>query len=456
MTKEEKYYTKMTKTPIAKLILILGIPTTISMLITNLYNLVDTYFVGTLGFSQQGATGILFTLQCIIQAIAFMLGQGSGAYVSKTLANKDSKTASKYVSSAFYLGALLGLILMIIGLIFLEPFMKLLGSSDTILPYAKEYGLWVLISSPFMICSLILNNNLRYEGLSFASMIGLGAGAIINIFGDYCFINILHLGVFGAGMATAISQIISFFILLIFFLKKAQSKISLKFVSTKFTIYSQIILCGFPSFIRQGLTSISSGILNNLTKVYGDTAIAAMSVVNRYSSFVLCVGLGIGQGFQPVASFNYQAKEYKRVKQSMLFTIKFGIIAVGLLALIGLSFPSAIISLFQKNIEVISIGKFAMIASSIGVIFLPISVTTNMLYQSIRKSTTASILALLRSGLILIPILFLLETLFGLKGIQLSQPVADILTSLISIPFMLHFLYKTPNSIKDEQQKNAY
>lgn len=449
MTKEEKYYEKMTKTPIAKLVLLLGIPTTISMLITNLYNLVDTYFVGTLGESQQGATGILFTLQCIIQAVAFMLGQGSGAFVSKCLANKDSKEASKYVSSAFFIGGFVGILLMAGGLIFLEPFMKLLGSTNTILPYAKDYGLWVLISCPFMICSLVLNNNLRFEGLSFVSMIGLGTGAIINIFGDYYFVKVLGMGVYGAGLATASSQIISFFILLIFFLTKAQSKISFKYISLKIKTYTEVCLCGLPSLIRQGLTSISSGILNNLTKVYGDAAIAAMSIVNRYSSFVLCVGLGIGQGFQPVASFNYQAKEYKRVKKSMTFTLKFGIIAVGALALIGLLMPEQVLRLFQKDIEVIKIGKFAMIAASIGTMFLPISVTTNMLYQSIRKSTIASFLALLRSGLTLIPMLFLLSALFNLKGIQSAQPVADILTSLISLPFMIYFLFKTPNSIEE-------
>ena len=449
MTKEEKYYEKMTKTPIAKLVLLLGIPTTISMLITNLYNLVDTYFIGTLGESQQGATGILFTLQCIIQAVAFMLGQGSGAFVSKCLANKDSKEASKYVSSAFFIGGFVGILLMAGGLIFLEPFMKLLGSTNTILPYAKDYGLWVLISCPFMICSLVLNNNLRFEGLSFVSMIGLGTGAIINIFGDYYFVKVLGMGVYGAGLATASSQIISFFILLIFFLTKAQSKISFKYISLKIKTYTEVCLCGLPSLIRQGLTSISSGILNNLTKVYGDAAIAAMSIVNRYSSFVLCVGLGIGQGFQPVASFNYQAKEYKRVKKSMTFTLKFGIIAVGALALIGLLMPEQVLRLFQKDIEVIKIGKFAMIAASIGTMFLPISVTTNMLYQSIRKSTIASFLALLRSGLTLIPMLFLLSALFNLKGIQSAQPVADILTSLISLPFMIYFLFKTPNSIEE-------
>lgn len=451
MTKEEKYYEKMTKTPIAKLVLLLGIPTTISMLITNLYNLVDTYFVGTLGESQQGATGILFTLQCIIQAVAFMLGQGSGAFVSKCLANKDSKEASKYVSSAFFIGGFVGILLMAGGLIFLEPFMKLLGSTNTILPYAKDYGLWVLISCPFMICSLVLNNNLRFEGLSFVSMIGLGTGAIINIFGDYYFVKVLGMGVYGAGLATASSQIISFFILLIFFLTKAQSKISFKYISLKIKTYTEVCLCGLPSLIRQGLTSISSGILNNLTKVYGDAAIAAMSIVNRYSSFVLCVGLGIGQGFQPVASFNYQAKEYKRVKKSMTFTLKFGIIAVGALALIGLLMPEQVLRLFQKDIEVIKIGKYALIAASIGTMFLPISVTTNMLYQSIRKSTIASFLALLRSGLTLIPMLFLLSALFNLKGIQSAQPVADILTSLISLPFMIYFLFKTPNSIEEEK-----
>ena len=308
MNKEEKYYHKMTKTPIAKLVLILGIPTTISMLITNLYNLVDTYFVGTLGKSEQGATGILFTLQCIIQAFAFMLGQGSGAFVSKSLANKDSEKASKYVSSAFFIGALIGILLMAGGLIFLDPLMRLLGSTNTILPHARDYGMWVLISCPFMICSLVLNNCLRFEGLSFLSMIGLGVGAIINIFGDYYLISIKDMGVYGAGLATAASQIISFFILLYFYFTKAQSKISFKFISMKFIYYKEICLCGLPSLIRQGLTSISSGLLNNLTKPYGDGAIAAMSVVNRYSSFVLCVGLGIGQGFQPVASFNFKQK----------------------------------------------------------------------------------------------------------------------------------------------------
>ena len=202
MEKSEAYYNKMKNTPIAKLVIILAIPTTISMLITNVYNAVDTYFVGTLGDSQQAATGILFTLQCIIQAFAFMLGHGSGTYAAKKLAEKDVNGASTYVSTAFFNGLIVGTLLLVFGLFFIDPFMTILGSSDTVLPYAREYGMWVLIAAPFMITSLIINNNLRYEGKAFYSMIGLVSGALLNIFGDYLFINVMKLGVFGAGMST--------------------------------------------------------------------------------------------------------------------------------------------------------------------------------------------------------------------------------------------------------------
>ena len=453
MTTAEKHYKKMTETKVSKLVTMLGIPTIISMLITNIYNLVDTYFVGTLGKSQQAATGVLFTLQCIIQAIAFMLGHGSGTYVSKALADKDIKESSKYASTAYYVGGILGILLMVFGLIFLEPFMKMIGITNTILPYAKDYGLWVLISCPFMVWSLVLNNNLRYEGKAFYSMIGLCAGGVLNIFGDYLFVNVYHLGVFGAGMSTGISQIISFILLYIFYRKFAQSKISIKNISREWLVYLQIFKAGFPSLIRQGLTSISSGILNNLCKPFGDAAIAAMSVVNRFSSFIMCVGLGIGQGFQPVAAFNYQAKQYTRVKKAMIFTIVFGTILVSILGIFGIVIPEKIIYLFQHDPEVIDIGIFAMRMASIGVIALPLSVTANMLYQSIRKSGVASFLALLRSGLIFIPTLFILRYSFGLTGIQLAQPISDIISSLISIPFILHFIYKTPNTIQIDMEK---
>lgn len=450
MNAADQHYEKMTKTPVSKLIVRLGIPTTISMLITSIYNLADTYFVGTLGESPQAATGILFTLQAIIQAIAFMLGHGSGSCVAGALAKKDTKEASTYVSTAFFTGAAAGTLLTVLGLIFLTPFMYLLGSTDTILPYAKDYGMWVLIAAPFMICSLILNNNLRYEGKAFYAMIGLTTGGILNIFGDYYLIRILDMGVYGAGLSTAVSQMVSFTILFFFYRSKAQSSIRIRYISRKFGMYFTICRVGFPSLIRQGLSSVSSGILNNLTKPYGDAAIAAMSVVNRFSAFVMCVGLGIGQGFQPVSSFNYQAGEYARVKKGLVFTTFFGLGLVGLLAAAGFVFADPIIQIFQKSSEVIRIGVPALRYATLGLLFLPISVPVNMLFQSIKKAETASFLSLLRSGLLFIPTLLVTVHFFGLLGVQISQPIADCLTGLISVPFIVHFLRSTPDSASEK------
>jgi len=440
LTEADRYYQKMTQTPVSRLIVKLGIPTTISMLITGIYNLADTYFVGTLGESPQAATGILFTLQCIIQAIAFMLGHGSGTFVSKALADKNVKEATTYVSTAFFVGAAAGTLLTVVGLSSLTPFMRLLGSTETILPYARDYGLWVLLACPFMICSLVLNNNLRYEGKAFYAMIGLTTGGILNIFGDYLLIHVFQMGVFGAGMSTAISQFISFLILLFFYLRMAQSTISIRAVSRRLSDYLGILRVGFPSLIRQGLTSISGGLLNNLTKPFGDAAIAAMSVVNRFSSLVMCVGLGIGQGFQPVASFNYRAKELKRVKQGLIFTTVFGFVLVFILSLFGFIFADPIIHIFQESEDVVRIGIPALRYACVGLLFLPLSVPVNMLFQSIRRAGVASFLSILRSGALLLPTLLILSNTIGLTGIQLSQPISDLLTGICSIPFIVYFL----------------
>ncbi len=440
MTDTKEYYTKMTQTPVSSLIIRLGIPTTISMLITSIYNMADTYFVGTLGKSAQAATGILFTLQAIIQAISFMLGQGCGTMVSKGLADQNKKEASIYASTGFFTGTFLGFLLCITGLINLKPFMKILGSTQTILPYACQYGFWVLVSCPFMVGSLVLNNCLRYEGMAFYSMIGLTTGGILNIFGDWILVG--RMGVFGAGLSTAVSQTISFGILLFYHIKKAQGKISIKNISKDGKVFLTISKIGFPAMIRQGLSSISHGLLNNLTKPFGDAAIAAMSVVNRFSMFVMCVGLGIGQGFQPVASFNYQAKKYDRVKKGLLVTGGVGLIFVSILAIPGLIFADKIIYVFQKSQDVVQIGTYALRWATVGVMFLPLSVPVNMLYQSIRKPGISSFLSLMRCGLAFIPTLIITTHFMGLTGIQISQPIADIISGLVSIPFSIYFIKK--------------
>ena len=440
MTNADAHYVKMTQTPVAKLILQLGIPTTISMLITSIYNMADTYFVGNVGESAQAATGVLFTLQAILQGIAFMLGHGGGTYVSKYLAERDTKTATMYISTSFFTGAIVGLVISMVGLCFLEPLVLLLGSTQTILPHAMDYGFWILIACPFIICSLILNNGLRYEGKAFYAMFGLTTGGILNIFGDYVLVSRLGLGVYGAGLATAVSQIISFFILLFMYLKMAQSSITPKAISKSGEVYFSICRVGLPSLIRQSLNAMTSGVLNNMTKAFGDAAIAAMSVVNRYSQFLMCVGLGMGQGFQPVAAFNYQAKKYSRVKKGLVFTMAFGFVFIGGISLVSIFLAEPIIGIFQKAPEVISVGSVALRFAAVGMMFAPLSVPVNMLYQSIQQPTISSVLSLIRSGAITIPLLLIAVPLIGITGVQIAQPTADIVAGLISLPFIIRFL----------------
>lgn len=448
----ELYYKKMTETPVAKLVVRLGIPTTVAMLITSIYNLVDTYFVGTLGESAQGAIGILFTLQSIIQAVAFMLGHGSGTFVAKELANKDVKKATTYVSSAFFVGAAIGVVFLAVGIAALNPLLKLLGATDTILPYARDYGLWVLIACPFMICSLVLNNNLRYEGKALFAMIGLGTGGILNMLLDWLFVFGCGLGVFGAGMATAISQAAAFVILLILYLKKAQSTISFRSVSRSAKLYFAVFKNGLPSLIRQCLNSVSGGILNNLAGQYGeaidaaDATIAAMSIVNRVANFVMCVGMGISQGLQPVASFNWQTQRYKRVKNALVVTILICLACVAVLAVPIVIAPQFAVRIFQKDETVVEIATPALRYAMLGLAFMPLFIPVNMLFQSIRKAGIASFLALLRSGLIFIPMLYLLTYLWQITGLQIAQPVSDVLTALVNVPFLIWFLKSSPKT----------
>lgn len=443
MTNSEEHYRKMTETPVSKLILNLGIPTTISMLITNIYNMADTYFVGMVGESAQAATGILFTVQAIMQGIAFMLGHGGGTYIARALAKKDAQEATTYISSCFFTGGSIGILIGVLGLLFLQPLVRFLGSTETIVPHAMDYGFWILSAAPFIICSLILNNGLRYEGKAFYAMFGLTAGGLLNILGDYVLVMRMGLGVYGAGLATAVSQVVSFLILLFMYLKMAQSTIKLSAMSKNLKLYLSVARVGFPSLIRQGLTSVTTGVLNNMTKPFGDAAIAAMSVVNRYSNFLMCVGLGMGQGFQPVASFNYQAERNDRVKKGLLFTTTACVVLVGSLSILSLIFAEPIIAVFQKHPQVIEIGAKALRFAAFGMLFMPLSVPVNMLYQSIQQPTVSSILSLVRSGAVTIPLLLIGVPLLGLTGIQIAQPTADVLAGLLSIPFILRFLHST-------------
>ena len=438
-------YRKMTETPIPKLVLTLGIPTTISMLVTNIYNMADTFFVGTLGTSASGATGVVFGLMGIMQAFGFMLGHGAGSNISRRLGSREVDKARMYAATSFYASLGAGLLILLFGFCFQDPLLRLLGSTDSILPYARDYSTWILLAAPAMAGSCVMNNILRYEGKATFAMCGLVSGGLLNILGDYLLIQVFSLGISGAGISTAVSQYISAGILLVpFVTKKVQSRVTPRFVSHRFGDLLTILITGLPSMMRQGLGSISTMVLNGCAGPYGDAAIAAMSIVSRVMNFLFCIGLGVGQGFQPVSAFNYGAKKYSRTKDAALFTCFFSMVVLAVAAAFGWVFAGPIVTLFREDPDVIAIGTFALQAHCIALCFLPISVCGNMLFQSIGKSGRATFLASSRSGLFFIPIVLLLNWCMGLTGLQIAQAVADILSALVTLPLVWSFLRHLP------------
>lgn len=454
--RQKAQFQKMTETPIAPLVLKLGIPTTISMLVTSIYNMADTFFIGQYGAgvvdplvtdveaastSASGAVGVVFGLMAIIQAFGFMYGQGSGSISSRALGAKEVDKASKYSSTGFFAALLTGAAMTILGLLLLDPLMRLLGSTETILPYARTYGLYILLAAPFMCSSCVLNNVLRFEGQAAFAMIGLASGGILNIFGDWLLMSQFRMGIQGAGISTAISQLISFSLLLSMFLRgKTSGKLALRNVSKDFNDLVLICKTGLPSLVRQGLTSVSTMLLNDRAGLYGDAAVAAMSIVNRVCFFTFATALGIGQGFQPVCAFNYGAKKYGRVRKAFLFTFLVGEVFLGVVALVGIWFTEPLVRIFRDDPEVVRIGALALTAQFIGQLFQPLSVCTNMLFQSVGKVGIATLMSMLRSGLFFLPVLLITSAVLGLPGIQCSQGIADILTMFVAVPFVLRFL----------------
>ena len=441
----EMQYKKMTETPISRLIITLGIPTTVSMLITNVYNMADSYFVSQTDLSAGGATSIVFGLMAIIQAFGFMFGHGAGSNISRMLGGKNTERAGKFASTGFFSAISSGILIMLFGLCFLKPLMLLLGSTDTILPYASSYARFILIAAPVMTGSCVLNNILRYEGKAILAMAGLTTGGLLNMLLDPIFIFKLNMGISGAGLATAISQYISFFILLFMFISgRTQSKINFRSFRPNREFLGNIVVTGLPSLARQGLGSVSTMVLNAQAKPFGDAAIAAMGYVGRTSNLIFSVGLGIGQGFQPVSGFNYGAKKYSRVKKGTLFTMAFGSAFIGIVSVVCFCFAPDIIGIFRHETEVIEIGAFALRIQCIALVFFPVSVVATMLFQSIGKSSFALILSCLQSGALFIPLCVILSRCFGVIGIEIAQPVAYVLASVVSAPMLVRFLKRLP------------
>lgn len=435
--RKAKEFKRMTEKPVFGLVLRLCIPTTCSMLITSIYNIVDTLFVSSLGNTQTAAVGVVYSIQSIIQAVGFGFGMGAQSLISRLLGQRKNEEADLYASSGFVAAFLIGFLIMIAGLVDLPFVMHLFGATDTALPLACEYGRIILIGAPVFCSSFVINNVLRAEGKAAFSMVGLCSGGVFNILLDYTFIVKLRMGVTGAALATILSQLFSFSILISFFIrKKSAIRLNITKASRNIRDYLLIIKTGLPTVFRQSLGSLATTLLYIAVRPYGDAAMAAVSIVNKVYMLIRSSLVGIGQGFQPVAGYNYGAKLYERVRQAFKTAILIGTVYGITMAFLVFMYAGNIMAVFRPgDVEVIGIGEAMFKFLSIPLIVLGYSTFINQLYQSLGFVVPATFLASLRQGIFFIPLILILPACFGLLGIQIAQSVSDMLTFLVSIPF---------------------
>ena len=432
----------MLNMPVSRVIPQLAVPTIISMLITSIYNMADTFFVSQLGTSASGAVGVIFSAMSIIQAIAFTIGMGSGTNVSQALGAGDEERAQQFVSVAFFTAFAVGVLLAAMGLANLDALVRFLGATETIAPYARDYATYILYAAPFMMCSFVMNNHLRFEGLATYAMVGITTGGLLNIVLDPLLIFGLGLGTAGAAIATAISQLVSFVILLLMTNLRADAiSISPRRFAPSLRIYGRILYNGVPSLGRQGIASISTILLNTTAGAYGDAAIAAMSIVSRFVLFINSSVIGFGQGFQPVCGFCYGAGKYKRVREAFWFCVKVATVILLVLGGISMLLSEPIITAFRRDdAQVIAIGTLALRLQLVTLPLWGFIVMSNMFTQSIGYGVRATIISISRQGLFLIPALLILPRLFGLPGIQCAAPISDLCAFLLSLIVVMSIL----------------
>lgn len=431
-------YTYLTEAPVHRVILTMAVPTIISMLVTSLYNIVDTFFVGQINTQSTAAVGIVFSVMFFINSFGFFFGHGSGNYISRELGAKRHEKAEKMASTGFFFSLIFGFFFFIIGELLLHPLSIWLGSTSTILPYTEQYMGIILIGAPFMTSSLTLNNQMRLQGNARLAMYGIVTGAVLNCLLDPLFIFVFNWGIRGAALATIVGQIISFIILLFMTYKPGNIGIYWHNFIPSWKAVKEIFYGGSPSLSRQGLGCIATIALNIAAGVYGDAAIAAMSIVNRITMFVMSTVVGLGQGFQPLCGFCYGAELYDRMKSAYWFTVKIGTVFLLICTVIGISFSEELIALFRNDPDVIRIGSVALIWQLATYPLNAYTMTSNMMTQTCRKPWRANILAMSRRGLFFIPLIIILPHFFGILGVEMCQSWSDICAIALTIPVMIY------------------
>ena len=426
-------YRQMTGEPVRPLILTLAAPSIVSNLVTSIYNLCDTFFVGSLGTSAEGAIGISFVVMTAIQAVGFGMGQGTGNAISRYLGAKDRDRACIMATNGLATTLLLGTLIAIVGNILIEPICLVAGSTETILPYAKTFVGIILLGAPFMCSSLMLNMQLRFEGEALHSMIAIITGALINIGLEPLLIYGAGLGIAGSAISTVICQFISFCILVWQIQHVGITPLSSKWLRRPTrAMVTKIVNGGLPSFVRQCMLGVATTLLNEAARPFGDAAIAALAVVQRITSIGNYVQ--IGQGFQPVVGYNYGAKLYERIRAGYRFAVRTAFVAVAFLGVVTFALAPQLVGLFSNDTEVVSIGTLALRVESFTLPLTGTAMITNFLLQTTGRMWRATILGACRLGLVLGPVVLVLPPMLGLLGVQLAQPVTDVITFLVTIP----------------------
>lgn len=442
MTLDDKYK-EMTETPIRRLVLRLAVPTTISMMTTSFYNVVDAAFVGHLSTEATAGIGISFAFMTIVQALGFFFGHGSGNYISRALGARRFDNAATMAAVGFFTTFFLGSLVALFFSFNLPGLAKLLGATPDVVPYAAEYLRYIVLATPFMMSSLTLNNQLRLQGNARYGMVGLVSGAILNIGLDALFIVGLGWGVTGASLATAISQTVGWCLLLWGTTRPSSIHISIRNFRPTPRAYYEVLMGGAPSLCRQVFNCTAAICLNYAAARFAApgceaSTVAAFTVVTRTMMFAFSFVLGVNQGFQPVAGYNYGAQKYARVRQSYLFTVSFTTILLLLISSVGIIFAPSIIALYRDEDPVmLSIGIQVLRYQCLAFVAVGLPTTTNMLFQVIRMPIRSILISIGRQGLFFLPLLFILPLFLGLQGIMLTQAVADVLTCLFSVPFAL-------------------
>ncbi|MBQ6286505.1 MAG: MATE family efflux transporter [Bacteroidales bacterium] len=438
---QQEKYIRMTSAPVGRLVTSMAIPSIISMLVSGIYNLADTFFVGHINTQSVAALGIVFSYMALIQAIAFYFGQGSGNFISRALGGRRTGEASVMASTGFISSFITGCLIAVAGWLLMDGILHFFGSTETILPYAKDYFRFILIGTPFIMCCFTMNNQMRQQGNAMLAMIGIASGAILNIALDPLLIFGFGMGIRGAGLATAISQAVSFVIMLSLCGKNGGIRIRLRNFKPSVHIYKEINAGGLPSLARQGLMSIAAICLNQMASSYGDASVASFSVVSRVAMLAGAAMIGYGQGFQPVCGFNFGAGRYDRVRAAFKHSLFVSTLYCLVLAILGFVFAPGIVRVFRSDDpEVIRMGTDILRYQCLSFPLSGMVVMSNMFLQNIRKTVPAVIMATARQGLFFIPALLLGKLFLGFLGIEIAQTVSDCCSFLLAIPLTVHAL----------------